>query len=119
MAQLDSDAQIQEAVLREIRWDPRIEGTKFAVAVDQGVVTLMGVVGGFTEKWVAQETAYGVAGVIGVANDLQVRLEGSRTRTNTEIVQAARQALKRRAHIASERIRVMVSEGSRDARRPW
>ena len=111
MAQLDGDVRIQEEVVRELRWDSRIEGSKIGVTVNQGVITLMDLVGSFTEKWAAQDTAHRVAGVLGVANDLQVQIAGGRWRTNTEIVQAARQALAWEAQISGDRVRVTVSEG--------
>ena len=51
------------------------------MTVNQGVVTLMGWVGNFTEKWAAQDATYRVAGVLGVANDLQVQVAAGRWRT--------------------------------------
>jgi osmotically-inducible protein OsmY len=49
--------------------------------------------------------------VLYVANDLQVKLGGSRVRANTKIAQAARQVLERKEQFPGERIRATVSEG--------
>jgi len=74
VAQLDSDIRIQQAVLQELWWNTQIGGTKIGVAVEQGVVTLLGVVESFTERWFAQEAAHGIPGVLGVANELRIRV---------------------------------------------
>jgi osmotically-inducible protein OsmY len=43
------------------------------VSVIDGVVTLTGEVGSYAEKWKAERTVERVAGVRGIANELQVR----------------------------------------------
>jgi osmotically-inducible protein OsmY len=71
--QLKSDVQLQEEVFQTLKGDSRVAGTKIGVAVEEGVVTLMGLVDSFTERWAAQEAAYRVVGVRHVVNDLQVK----------------------------------------------
>jgi osmotically-inducible protein OsmY len=108
---LDSDARIQQAVLQELWWSTRIVGTKIGVAVEQGVVTLLGMVDGFTDRWFAQEAAHSIAGVLGVANELQVRTSVGGQPANTEIAQETRRALELRLPGASDKLRVTVSAG--------
>ena len=110
MAQLDSDIRIQQAVLQELWWNTQIGGTKIGVAVEQGVVTLLGVVESFTERWFAQEAAHGIPGVLGVANELRIRVGERWLSTNTEVAQAARQALELRPPDSGKHLRVTVSE---------
>ena len=50
-------------------------------------------------------------GVLDVANDIQVQLPGSRTRSDTEIAQAVRSALEWDVWIPEERIMSTVSNG--------
>jgi osmotically-inducible protein OsmY len=78
--QTKSDSQIQQEVLREMKWDTRVEENEIGVAVEQGVVTLTGEVGSYGKKIAAQEAAHRVFGVLDVANDIQVRLPGSMAR---------------------------------------
>jgi osmotically-inducible protein OsmY len=38
--QTKSDSQVQQEVLRELKWDTRVEETEIGVTVEHGVVTL-------------------------------------------------------------------------------
>jgi osmotically-inducible protein OsmY len=111
MIQVKSDSQIQQDVLRELKWDTRVEETEIGVTVNKGVVTLTGIVSGFGKKLAAQEAAHRVAGVSDVANDIQVRIPDSFDRTDTEIARAVRNALEWDIWIPADRIRSSVSDG--------
>jgi osmotically-inducible protein OsmY len=106
-----TDAQIQQAVLEELRWDPRVEETEVGVAVDNGVVTLTGTVTTYVKRLAAQEAAHRVAGVRDVANDVRVRLPGVQGKTDTEIAQAVRHALAMDVAIPHEQITTTVTRG--------
>ena len=83
-----TDSDIQQHVLRELRWDTRVEETEVGVEVEAGVVTLTGTVASWAKRIAAQEAAHRVAGVLDVANDIHVRVPGSRGRTDTEVAHA-------------------------------
>jgi osmotically-inducible protein OsmY len=106
-----SDLEIQQDVMRELRWDSRIGSTRVGVDVDKGVVTLTGTVENFAKKHAATEAAHRVAGVLDVANDVQVHLPGSPGRTDTEIARAVRSALEWDVFVPDQHIRSSVSEG--------
>jgi osmotically-inducible protein OsmY len=106
-----SDSQIQQDVLRELSWDPRVEETEVGVEVDRGIVTLTGTVSSLAKREAAQEAAHRVAGVLDVANDLTVKVPGGFVRTDTEIAQAVRRALEWDALVPHERIQSTVSNG--------
>src|SRR3712207_4952277 len=112
MLTVKPDAEVQMAVLRELRWDPRVDESDVGVEVDKGVVTLTGVVGSYAKRVAAQGAGHRVAGVLDVANDLKVTLPGSHARTDTEIAQAVRRSLEWRTQIPREQIRTTVSNGS-------
>jgi osmotically-inducible protein OsmY len=105
------DSEIQQAVIRELRWDTRVHETDVGVEVDSGVVTLTGTVDSYLQRMAAQDAAHRVVGVLDVANDIQVRIPGTRGRTDTEIARAARQALEWHTEVPHERIRTSVSDG--------
>jgi osmotically-inducible protein OsmY len=88
-----SDAHIHQDVLRELRWDSRVDETEVGVEVDQGVVTLTGTGENYAKKLAAKDAAHRVTGVLDVADDVRVKMPGSPGRTDTEIAQAVRQAL--------------------------
>src|SRR5882762_8656940 len=69
-----SDIDIKRDVEAELRWNPDIDATDIAVAVKNGVVTLTGFVPSYGQKMEAEQTAKRVAGVVAVANDIEVRL---------------------------------------------
>src|SRR5512143_1737873 len=91
--QTKSDSEIQQEVLRELKWDTRVEETEVGVTVERGIVTLTGTLASYGKKLAAQEAAHRVFGVLDVANDIQVRVTGSTGRTDAEIAHAVRNAL--------------------------
>jgi osmotically-inducible protein OsmY len=106
-----TDSQIQQEVLRELSWDPRVEETEVGVEVDRGVVTLTGTVSSWAKRVAAQDAAHRVAGVLDVADDVQVKLPGNLVRTDTEVAQAVRRALEWDALVPHDRIQSTVSDG--------
>ena len=71
--------------IRHEGFDPDIDATDIAVAVKNGVVTLTGFVRSYNDKWEAERAVKRVAGVLGVANDLEVRLPAIDERPDPEI----------------------------------
>ena len=84
-----SDPDIKRDVEDELRWDPDIDPTDIAVAVKSGVVTLTGYVRSYAQKYAAERAAKHVTGVVGVANDLDVRLPVADERPDPEIAREA------------------------------
>jgi osmotically-inducible protein OsmY len=106
-----SDSQIQQDVLRELKWDPRVEETEVGIEVDKAVVTLTGSVSSWAKKVAAQEAAHRVSGVHDVANDIVVKAPGSMPVTDTDIAQAVRRTLEWDVFVPHERITSTVSNG--------
>lgn len=106
-----TDSQIQQAVLRELKWDTRVDETDVGVEVNQGVVTLTGTVDSWAKRIAAQEAAHRVFGVLDVANDIQVRLPDAPRRTDTDLAAMIRLALEWDAFVPETRIRSTVSDG--------
>ncbi len=105
------DSEIQQAVLAELRWDTRVAETEVGVEVDRGVVTLSGTIDSWAKREAAQEAAHRVRGVLDVANDIVVRPQGLKARTDTEIAHAVRNALEWDVSVPEKRIRSTVSGG--------
>jgi osmotically-inducible protein OsmY len=97
-------------VEEELKWEPDLDATDIAVDVKNGVVTLTGFVRSYSEKWQAEAVAKRVAGVVGVANDLEVRLPGSDERPDPEIARDAVAAIKNRLPLAADNIKVVVKD---------
>jgi osmotically-inducible protein OsmY len=105
------DADIKRDVEDELRWDPAIDATDIGVAVRQGVVTLSGFVRSYLHKTQAERDAKRLAGVAGVANDLNVRLPTYDERPDPEIVRDAVSALKSELPVAAENVKVIAQKG--------
>jgi osmotically-inducible protein OsmY len=70
----DTDIQIRDAVERWLDWDAEVDATGIGVAAQEGIVTLTGTIDTYAGKLAAERAAKRVAGVRGIANDLEVRL---------------------------------------------
>ena len=105
---MKSDSDIKRDVEAELKWDPDIDATDIAVAAKGGVVTLTGFVKSYTHKYQAERDAKRVSGVIGVANDIEVRLPSSSERPDPEIARDAVTALKNELPYSSENMKVTV-----------
>ena len=108
---MKSDSDIKRDVEAELKWDPDIDPTDIGVAVKDGVVTLTGFVRSYTQKWQAERDAKRVSGVLGVANDIEVRLPSSSQRPDPDIARDAVAALKHELPYSSETMKVMVKDG--------
>jgi osmotically-inducible protein OsmY len=106
-----TDAEIERDVKEELRWDPDLDATDIAVSVTNGVVTLTGFVKSFTDKLEAEAAAKRVAGVVAVANDIQVKMPSSDERPDPEIARDAVAAIKSQLPISAEKIKAVVKDG--------
>jgi osmotically-inducible protein OsmY len=106
-----SDYDIRRDVEDELRTDPDIDATDIAIAVKDGVVTLAGFVRSFRQKRKAEEDVKRVAGVIGVANNIEVRLPIIHRRPDPEIARDAVEAIESDLPFSWEKIKVIAEDG--------
>ena len=106
-----SDSEIEKNVKAELEWDPDLDATDIAVSVKNGVVTLTGFVKSYTDRYEAETAAKRVAGVVAVANDLEVRMPSVDERPDPDIAREAAQAIKSQLPISSENIKIIVKNG--------
>jgi osmotically-inducible protein OsmY len=71
---MKSDSEIERDVREELKWDPDLAAENIAISVKNGVVTLAGFTHSYTDRLEAELAAKRVAGVLAVANDIEVRL---------------------------------------------
>jgi osmotically-inducible protein OsmY len=110
-ATMKSDSEIERDVREELEWDPDLDATDIAVSIKKGVVTLTGFVHSFADKYEAEAAAKRVAGVVAVANDIEVRLPSVDQRPDPEIAREAVDVIKAHLPISSENIKVIVKNG--------
>ena len=109
-AVIRSDEQIQNDVMFELKWDPRIHPNEIGVAVKGGIVKLMGSVDSYTKHWAAEEAARRVRSVKAVVNEIEVKLPVTEERSDEDIAAAAVQSLEWDAAVPSDKIRVTVAK---------
>lgn len=108
---IKSDSELQSDVANELKWDTRVKHTDVGVSVKDAAVTLTGTVASWAERLAAQEAAHRVAGVLDVANDIQVKIPDSSERSDTDIARAVRNALEWNVLVPDRQIQSTVSDG--------
>ncbi|HEX3280117.1 MAG TPA: BON domain-containing protein [Pyrinomonadaceae bacterium] len=111
MLQKKSDHELAQRIMRELKWDSRIEWAAINVQVNDAVATLTGTVSSYAKKVAAQEAAHRVVGILDVANDIEVKAIDRFARTDTQIASAVRNALEWDALVPNELIQSTVSNG--------
>lgn len=107
-----TDAQIKEDVLQELAWESPENKTQIGVIVNDGIVTLTGVVDSFTKKIEAEKIAKSVYGVKAIAEDIKVRLsENEKSTTDTDIAKAVINTFHWNNSIPDEKIKIKVEDG--------
>ena len=89
-----SDADIRKDVENELTWEPSLDEQGIMVKVKDGVVTLAGNVPHYADRWTAEQVAKRVNGVRGIANDIEIVMPKAGERSDTDIANAAVNALK-------------------------
>ncbi len=108
---MKTDAEIRRDVESELQWDPSIDDARIGVIVRDGVVTLSGAVGHFAGKYSAEDATKRVKGVRAIANDIQIKIHGAGMRSDSEIAEAAADALSWNVSTSAAEIQPVVKEG--------
>jgi osmotically-inducible protein OsmY len=108
---MKSDSEIERDVRDELKWDPDLDAEDIAVSVKNGVVTLAGFTKSYTDRLEAEAAAKRVAGVLAVANDIEVRLPAIDQRPDPDIARDAVAAMKSALPISYDRIKPIVKGG--------
>lgn len=108
---MKTDAVIKEDVLDELAWQPNIDETQIGVIVEDGVVTLSGVVNSYSKKLSAEKAVKNVEGVKAVALDIEVKYGADFKKTDKEIAKAIVDAFDWNSSVPEDEITVKVENG--------
>lgn len=108
---MKTDFEIKDDVLDELAWQPNIDETQIGVIVENGVVTLSGVVNSYAKKLDAEKAAKRVEGVKAVALDIEVKYGTDFKKTDKEIAKAIVDAFEWNALVPEDDIMVKVENG--------
>jgi osmotically-inducible protein OsmY len=108
---MKTDSQVQQDVMAELRFEPAVDPSRIGVEVKDGVTTLTGHVGSFSEKCAAERAAQRVLGVRALAVEMDVALPGPSERDDADIARSAELALRWTHGLDKEPVKVMVENG--------
>lgn len=108
---MKTDTQIKQDVLDELTWQPDVDQTQIGVIVEDGIVTLTGLVDEFRKKIMVEKAVKNVAGVKAVAEDIEVKYGDEYKKSDKEIARAAVSALEWNASVPKEKVMVKVDNG--------
>jgi osmotically-inducible protein OsmY len=108
---MKSNNDLRDDVDAELGWSPDLDEKNIAVTTDGGVVALTGHVSSYVEKIRAELAAKRVAGVVAVANDLEVRLPDRDRVTDPELAREAVAAIRQQVPDVASSVQVLVDHG--------
>lgn len=108
---MKTDMQLKTDVIDELAWDPAVNAAGIGVMVKDGVVTLTGHLDHFAEKHAIEKAVRRVAGVRGIALELDIKLSAEHKRSDSEIAQAAVSALRLNSLVPADKVKVEVEDG--------
>ncbi|WP_281542233.1 BON domain-containing protein [Maribacter aestuarii] len=108
---MKTDVEIKDDVLDELAWQPNIDETEIGVIVENGIVTLSGVVNNFSKKIAAEKAVKSVEGVKAIASDIEVKYGNDFKKTDKEIAKAVVEALEWNSSVPEENLSVKVEDG--------
>lgn len=108
---MKTDTQLKHDVTAELNWDSSVNENEIGVEVKDGIVTLSGHVGKYSEKWAAERAAQKVPGVKALAIEIDVKLSGSDNRNDADIARTAKSVLEWTTNWPKDQVKVMVEKG--------
>lgn len=108
---MKTDAEIKNDVLDELAWQPNIDENQIGVIVENGVVTLSGVVNNYSKKVAAEKAAKNIEGVKAVALDIEVKYGVDFKKTDKEVAKAIVDAYEWNSSVPEDEIKIKVENG--------
>ena len=106
-----TDTEIKTDVLSELKYDPSLKVTEIGVLVTDGIVTLNGYATSFDEKLAAVHAVKRVAGVVAIADDIELHIPDANHRTDGEIAAAAAHKIAWATTIPTGNVQITVRNG--------
>jgi osmotically-inducible protein OsmY len=106
-----TDSEVKRDVEDELKYDVSVDSSDIGVTVKNGVVALTGFVHGYSQKLQAEADAKRVSGVLGVANDIEVRFASVDARPDPEIARDVIAQIKLELPYSHENLKAVVKKG--------
>ena len=110
---MKTNEELQKDVMAEIKWDPQLLdiNSQIGVAAKDGVVTLSGLVDSYAKKLAVERAAQRVHGVKVIASDIEIKVGPLGSKTDTQIAEAVKDALRWNSAVDEDQIEVKVDNG--------
>ena len=102
---------IQHDVIEQLKWNPKINASEIGVSVHNGIVTLSGQLDTYEKKLEAEKEAAKVFGVKAIAEDIQIGVSLTSTKTDSEIAESVTNAFNWHTSIPSQQVKIKVENG--------
>jgi len=89
---MKTNRELQDDVIDELRWEPRVDASAIGVSTKEGSVTLTGHASSYAQKLDAVRATERVDGVTAVADELEVHLSGD-PRDDADVAKAIADAV--------------------------
>lgn len=106
-----TDSDVKRDVEDELKYDASVDSSDIGVSVKNGVVALTGFVHGYSQKLQAEADAKRVSGVLGLANDIEVRVASVDARPDPEIARDVIAQIKLELPYSHESLKAVVKKG--------
>ena len=108
---MKSNEQLRRDVVHELTFEPKLDERHVSVSAKDGAVTLGGHVPTYVQKVSAVRAAERVYGVKAVADELEIQLEGSHERTDSDIAESVAHILTWNATVPKD-VKAEVTDGT-------
>ncbi len=105
------DELLQQDVLDELSYDPRVDAANIGVTVHDGSVTLTGHVDSFAEKYAAERAVRKVKGVLSLADEIKVHLPDSARYDDADIAERVAHVISFNISVPADAIFAKVTSG--------
>lgn len=102
---------LQRDVQDAIKWEPLLKAAEIGVTAKDGVITLTGTVDSYAKKLEAEDAAKNVAGVKAVAQEIEIRLNNTGRKNDSEVATEVVTALTWNFEVPEDQVKVKVENG--------
>jgi osmotically-inducible protein OsmY len=106
-----TDLNLQQRVLEELAWDPRVSEAHIGVTAHNGVVTLTGHVASYAEKCATEHAVQRVSGVKAIAEELEIHYLYGVGPGDEDIAKQALDVLAWDLSVPKDKVKVKVEKG--------
>lgn len=107
---MKTDLKIKEDIIAELEWQPNVDEMQIEVFVKDGIVTLKGTVDSYAKKIAAEDASQNVYGVKAVVEDIDIKYNTGKVKTDIEIAKAVIDTLKWHSSVPDKNIKIKVED---------